>query len=116
MKQSQSSSELAFVRSADTNLTYPESGLTRRIGAYNDKLMLAEHHMQKGWVGVRHSHPHEQLVYIVRGRLKVVAGAKSFEAGAGDSFVVAGGIEHEASALEDSLVVDIFTPSREDYR
>jgi quercetin dioxygenase-like cupin family protein len=116
MKQQPSSPEIISVKSDDMSATYPEPGLTRRIGAYNDKLMLAEHRMQKGWIGARHSHPQEQLVYVVQGRIKVVAGDTAFEAGAGDSFVVRGGIEHEAAALEDSLVVDVFTPSREEYR
>ena len=71
--------------------------------------------LYKGWAGARHSHPHEQIVYVVRGRIKVVVGNNGFELGSGDSFVVAGGIEHEAAALEDSLVVDVFTPSRHDY-
>ena len=116
MTQQQSSSKWAFVKSGEMKPTHPESGLTRRIGAYNDKLMLAEHRMNKGWVGTLHSHPHEQLVYVVRGRIKVVAGSATFEAGTGDSFVVGGNVEHQASALEDSLVVDVFTPSREDYQ
>jgi 2-dehydro-3-deoxygluconokinase len=33
----------------------------------------------------------------------------------GDTFVVRGGVEHGASALEESLVIDVFTPCREDY-
>jgi quercetin dioxygenase-like cupin family protein len=77
--------------------------------------MLVEHQMQKGWVGSRHSHPHEQIVYVVRGRLRVVVGDNAFEAATGDSFVVAGGIEHEAAAVEDSVVIDVFTPCRHDY-
>jgi len=44
----------------------PESGLKRRVLAYNDKLFLAEHEMVKGWVGTVHSHAHEQIVYVVR--------------------------------------------------
>ena len=116
MKYKKSSSQLAFVKSHEMNPTHPESGLTRRIGAYNDKLMLAEHRMNKGWIRTLHSHPHEQLVYVVQGRIKVVAGSTTFEAGTGDSFVVSGNVEHQASALEDSLVVDVFTPSREEYQ
>ena len=116
MKQAESSPAVVLVKSDDMSATHPEPGLTRRIGSYNDKLMLAEHHMQKGWAGVRHSHPHEQLVYVVRGRLKVIVGGTTFEAGSGDSFVVRGGIEHEAAALEESLVVDVFAPTRDDYR
>jgi quercetin dioxygenase-like cupin family protein len=83
--------------------------------AYNDKLFLAEHQMVKGWVGSVHSHPHDQVVYVVRGHLKVTCQGKTFEIRSGDSFVVRGDVEHGASALEDSLVVDVFTPCREDY-
>ena len=93
----------------------PEPGLTRKVMAYNDKLFLAEHQMSKGWIGTIHSHPHEQVVYVVRGRLKVTCQGKTFEVQAGDTFVVRGGVEHGASALEDSLVIDVFTPCREDY-
>ena len=93
----------------------PEPGLTRKVMAYNDKLFLAEHQMVKGWVGTVHSHPHDQVVYVVRGHLKVACQGKTFEIRSGDSFVVRGGVEHGASALEDSLVVDVFTPCREDY-
>ena len=42
--------------------------------------------------------------------------AKAFNAHAGDSFIVDGGVEHQASALEVSEVLDVFTPTREDYR
>jgi len=51
----------------------PENGLKRRVLAYNDKLFLAEHEMVKGWVGTVHSHPHEQIVYVVQGHLKIRA-------------------------------------------
>ena len=95
--------------------SHPESGLTRRVLAYNDKLFLAEHHMVKGWVGTTHSHPHDQVVYIVRGHLKVNCLGKTFELRTGDAFVVRGGVQHGASAIEESLVIDVFTPCREDY-
>jgi len=94
----------------------PEAGLTRRILANNSKLMLVEHHMEAGWVGVRHSHPHDQLVYVLAGHLAVQCGAADkFEVRAGDSFVVRGGVEHQAWAFEASHVLDTFTPTREDY-
>jgi quercetin dioxygenase-like cupin family protein len=93
----------------------PEPGLTRKVMAYNDKLFLVEHQMVKGWVGTVHSHAHDQVVYVVRGHLQVTCQGQTFEIRCGDSFVVRGGVEHGASALEDSLVVDVFTPCREDY-
>jgi quercetin dioxygenase-like cupin family protein len=93
----------------------PEPGLKRRVLAYNDKLFLVEHEMVKGWVGAVHSHPHEQVVYVVHGHLKVTCQGKTFELRTGDSFVVRGGVEHGASAIQDSVVIDVFTPFREDY-
>ncbi len=93
----------------------PEPGLQRKVLAYNEKLFLAEHRMTKGWVGALHRHPHEQIVYVVRGHLKVTCGGKVVDVRGGDSFVVRGGVEHGASAVEESLVIDVFTPCREDY-
>ncbi len=93
----------------------PEPGLTRLIGAYNEKLFLAEHHMQAGWVGAAHSHPHDQMAYVISGHLRIRAGDQTFEVHQGDSFVIKGGIEHQASAIEASVVIDVFTPYREDY-
>ncbi len=106
---------LVVVRSDEGKESTPEPGLQRKVLAYNDKLSLIEHRMQEGWVGALHSHPHDQVVYVVRGHLKVTCEGKTFDVGAGDSFVVRGGVTHGAAALEDSLVVDIFTPIREDY-
>jgi quercetin dioxygenase-like cupin family protein len=93
----------------------PESGLKRRVLAYNDKLLLAEHEMVKGWVGTVHSHPHDQIVYVVHGHIRVTCQGNMFDARTGDTFVVRGGVPHGASAIEDSRVVDVFTPCREDY-
>ncbi len=98
-------------------LLRPEPGLTRRVLASSSALMLVEHRMEAGWVGTLHSHPHEQLVYVVSGSLRVRCGsAPLFEVGAGDSFIVPGGVEHQAWANEPSHVLDTFTPAREDYQ
>ena len=115
MSSSQTSQDFSCVHSAQIKPSFPDAGLTRRVGAFNGKLFLAEHRMEKGWVGARHSHPHEQIVYVISGRLQVTISGETFEIGAGDSFVVRGGVAHQASALEDSVVIDVFTPCRSDY-
>ena len=106
---------VVHVRPGEMARSEPEPGLTRLVGAYNDKLFLAEHRMEQGWVGAAHSHPHDQMAYVISGRLRVRAGAETFEAGPGDTFVIRGGVEHQASALAPSVVIDVFTPCREDY-
>jgi quercetin dioxygenase-like cupin family protein len=106
---------IEVVASQEESMTEPEPGLRRQVMSYSPSMMLVRHRMKEGWVGVRHSHPHEQMVYVVSGRLSFVHPGGSFDAKAGDSFLVPGGVEHQASALEDSEVLDVFTPYREDY-
>ena len=115
METVNTAAEVVVVTGAEAKKSSPEPGLTRLVGAYNDKLFLAEHRMEKGWVGAAHSHPHEQIVYVISGHLKVTCGGKTFEVGSGDSFAVRGGVEHQASALEPTHVIDVFTPCRSDY-
>ena len=104
-----------LVRLTAAPASRPEDGLSRQVLAWSEQMMLVRHLMRAGWNGLRHSHPHEQLVYIVRGHLRITSGDAVFEAVSGDSFVVPGGVEHQASALEESEVLDIFSPFREDY-
>jgi quercetin dioxygenase-like cupin family protein len=69
----------------------------------------------KGWKGTSHSHPYEQLVYVVTGRIEFDGDGKTIELRSGDSVIVEGNVEHQATALEDSEVLDVFAPYREDY-
>jgi quercetin dioxygenase-like cupin family protein len=107
--------EIKNIRLEEVDVLAPEDGLSRQVLAFNRNLMLVRHLMDQGWVGARHSHPHEQLVYVVRGHLQFTGGDITFDARTGDSFIVPGGVEHQARALEESEVLDVFHPFREDY-
>jgi quercetin dioxygenase-like cupin family protein len=106
---------IEIIPSQDDKMSQPEPGLRRQIMSYSPGMMLVRHRMEKGWAGAKHSHPHEQLVYIVSGHLSFRYPGGVVEAKMGDSFLVPGNVEHQAWALEDSEVLDIFTPYREDY-
>jgi quercetin dioxygenase-like cupin family protein len=93
----------------------PEPGLERQILVYSSALMLVRHRMRKGWRGTAHRHPHEQMVYVLSGSIQIAVDGVVHHATSGDNFIVASNVEHQATALEDSVVLDIFTPSREDY-
>src|SRR5271163_3111968 len=113
----QMSMDMSVVKTEDVRSFNPEPGMIRQVLAHNEKLMLIRHFFEKGWVGAKHSHPHEQLVYIIKGKVHVeIAGKKPFEVTTGESFMVDGGVEHQASALEETEVLDVFTPVREDYK
>src|ERR1700728_1120959 len=106
---------IEVIASHEDSMSEPEPGLRRQVMAYSPSMMLVRHRMKKGWVGVRHSHPHDQLVYVVSGHLIFQHPGGIIEATKGDSFLVPGNVEHQASAQEDSEVLDIFTRYREDY-
>jgi quercetin dioxygenase-like cupin family protein len=106
---------VVFAATDASAVTTPEEGLQRQVLAYNPRLMLVRHHLAKGWKGTRHKHPHDQLVYVVRGAIIFTAGDQTVELHSGDSVIVSGNVEHQAQAVEETEVLDVFTPYREDY-
>jgi hypothetical protein len=51
----------------------------------------------------------------VTGRIQFDGDGRTIELRRGDSVIVEGKVEHQATALEDSEVLDVFAPYREDY-
>jgi quercetin dioxygenase-like cupin family protein len=62
-----------------------------------------------------HTHPHEQVGYLAKGRVKMIIDGKEFELKQGDSYYAASNVPHGALTLEPSVIVDTFSPPREDY-
>jgi quercetin dioxygenase-like cupin family protein len=62
-----------------------------------------------------HKHPHEQIVWMLKGRMDFRIGDKRHSMTAGDLAVIPGDTEHEGFFPEDTEVVDIFSPPREDF-
>ena len=73
-------------------------------------MMGVEASFEKGAVGTMHRHPHEQVSYILSGSF-----GKKYILHKGDSYYVAPNENHGATALEDAVILDIFTPQREDF-
>jgi quercetin dioxygenase-like cupin family protein len=104
-----------FAPTSAATVSAPEPGMQRQVLAYNQNVMLVRHHLSKGWKGASHSHPHEQLVYVVTGCILFTGDGRTIEMRSGESIVVEGDVEHQATALEDSEVLDVFVPYRKDY-
>ena len=62
-----------------------------------------------------HSHPHEQIGYVVKGSFEITLGDEKTVINAGDTYYVPPDIIHGVVALEDGVLLDIFTPQREDF-
>ena len=63
-----------------------------------------------------HDHPHEQFTIVERGRVRFTIGDQERIAKAGDVLHFPSGCWHGATMLDEEVVlVDIFTPLREDF-
>jgi len=91
-------------------------GIRRRTLAYGERLMVTQFLISQGTKLPLHSHPHEQISYIVSGELEMQVGGENYHLQPGDSLLLPGGMEHSALALQDVVVIDTFSPPREDYR
>jgi quercetin dioxygenase-like cupin family protein len=90
-------------------------GVVRKVLSYSDNLMCCELKFKKGSIGALHSHPHEQIGYVISGSFEYEEEGSKVVVKAGDSYYVAPNILHGVVALEDSVLLDIFAPKREDF-
>ncbi|MBQ8372207.1 MAG: cupin domain-containing protein [Clostridia bacterium] len=90
-------------------------GVSRRILAYDERIMAVEVSFEKGAVGATHSHTHGQISYVISGKFEYTEGGITSVISTGDSYVVAGGVPHGVVCLEEGVLLDVFTPMREDF-
>lgn len=89
-------------------------GIERKILAPGATMMSMMVSLKNGAVGAAHAHPHEQLTFVVSGRLQLEMNGAFSVAEAGEQFVIPGNAVHEVTALEDTVIVETFTPLRAD--
>jgi quercetin dioxygenase-like cupin family protein len=90
-------------------------GLVRRVLACSKTMMLAEFSFESGAEVPQHHHPHDQVGYVVSGRMRMTIGGEVAECGPGDSYHAPSDVPHSGVALERSVLIDVFNPPREDY-
>lgn len=90
-------------------------GIEQKTLVFGGKTLMSEFLLEKGHQLPRHAHPHEQTGYLVKGHLRLHIGAAEYDVLSGDSWCIPGDVEHSAEILETSLVVEVFSPVREDY-
>ena len=83
-----------------------------------ERMMLAHVYLDKGAIVPKHEHENEQLTYILEGALRFWLGEDQSEVvdvHAGEELHIPSHLPHKAEALEQTLDVDIFCPSRADW-
>ena len=78
---------------------------------------LALHRLMPGHTPSPHKHPHEQIVYILAGRIRFHVGDAVTDLGPGGLLVVPPDTMHWGEVLGDEPVLnlDVFTPQRPEY-
>ena len=104
-----------FIEATDGDWVHCASGKSRRVRLHIPELMQVEARLAAGVSTPEHRHPHAQVSYVLAGRMRVTVGGRSTELSEGGSFIVPPGIVHSGLALTDVLLLDTFTPARQEF-
>lgn len=92
-------------------------GILRRTMCYNKDAMLCHFDMKKGSIIDLHSHPAAQIGYVIRGKMEFWYETKESKhvVVTGDSYLIPGTVLHGVKVIEDSDVIEVFSPARKEY-
>ena len=88
---------------------------SRQIMGHDDRIMLVKVKFEKGGTGALHKHEHSQTSYVAEGVFEVTIGEQKMILNKGDSFYVPSNEMHGVYCLEAGLLIDNFSPAREDF-
>ncbi|EGR7969193.1 cupin domain-containing protein [Vibrio vulnificus] len=104
-----------FVLNHDIALEDLGKGISRKVLAHSDNMMSVEVHFETGAIGAMHSHPHEQLTYVLSGEFEFTIGDEKKIVKTGDTMYKEPNIEHGCVCLKAGVLIDTFTPMRKDF-
>lgn len=87
----------------------------RKIMSYDENLMLVKVEFQKGGIGSMHDHHHSQTTYVESGSFDVTIGGETKTLKTGDVFYIPPHVSHGATCTETGVLLDFFSPMREDF-
>lgn len=90
-------------------------GVSRKMLGYDNQIMMVLVKFEKGALGSPHQHFHTQATYCVSGKFEFeIDGVKQVVTG-GDGVYIAPNLLHSAICLEAGMLIDTFSPVREDF-
>ena len=104
-----------YVKISDVEASDLGEGVSRKILASGGNMMAVQFTFEKGAVGAPHTHVHEQVGYVLHGRFELTLGDEKTTIEAGDTYYVPSNTVHGVIALEDGVLLDVFTPQRQDF-
>ncbi len=104
-----------FYKKTADGYNSPVEGVRLKSLTYGKNTHMCEFIVGAGSEIPEHSHPHEQTGYLVSGKLTLIVENETLAAEPGDSWSIPKDAVHRATATEDSVIVEVFSPVREDY-
>ncbi|MBN8675063.1 MAG: cupin domain-containing protein [Chitinophagales bacterium] len=104
-----------FVENTETAWQEMDKGIRRKIMAWDERLMVVKVEFRAGAVGQLHQHHHTQITHIESGVFEVEIGEEKKILKGGDAFYIPPNVMHGAVCLEDGVLIDVFSPMREDF-
>ena len=89
--------------------------LKRQIMGFDDKIMLVKVAFKAGGVGQLHEHHHSQVTYVESGEFEMTIGEDVRTIRGGDSYYIPPHVMHGCVCLKDGVLIDVFSPMREDF-
>jgi len=114
-KTSMQTTEKVFVHNREIQWEPVGDGVRRKIMAYDERLMVVKVEFKKGGIGSVHQHPHSQITHVESGIFEVEIGGEKKVLTSGDAFYIPSNVLHGAVCLEDGVLIDVFSPMREDF-
>jgi quercetin dioxygenase-like cupin family protein len=93
----------------------PLTDAIRRRYINTGRMTIARFELSRGGVVPRHSHEHEQVTTVLSGALKFVTPGAEVTVRQSESITIAPWVEHRVDVLEDTVVIDVFCPVRQDW-
>src|SRR3954452_9338049 len=90
-------------------------GIKRRTHAHGWTMYQMVAQLDAGSQMPEHHHSQEQIVHILSGRMKLIVDGTPHELRTGDSFYLASDVPHAVETMEETRVLDTFSPPRDDY-
>jgi len=104
-----------FIENREVDWEIAGPGIRRKIMAWDEKVMMVKVAFEKGAVGTLHQHPHTQISHVESGSFEVEIAGETKVLRAGDAFYIPSNVLHGAVCLEAGVLIDIFSPMREDF-
>ncbi|MEJ7644553.1 MAG: cupin domain-containing protein [Chryseolinea sp.] len=90
-------------------------GLKRKIMSFDNTMMMVKIAFETGSIGMLHNHVHTQMSYVESGAFEVTIGDRKEMLKEGDGFFIPSFVMHGVVCTEAGVLIDIFSPMREDF-